>query len=704
MHRSQTFKPKEASNQYKRATTVTASPKYSKVKSNPPVSPATAEALFSEFVTEYSKFAEFKPYDTYIFDMEQEYSKFRRVLKAGTPHSHLPEIQLTIEGFNKSIVARGINSKDLLLKSLKSTHGLILNILQYLKSAPPTQQDNLTHLIGWLKDFQFPEFPPYQDPDLENYYFKLDNLIEEISDFEERSAELTETIQSKATAIENMEAQLQEILEGKDDRLSEINQKLNDERFNRDGEVNEARMGLERVRQEYKNSLRVIGKEKERAVREGEREIEAAVKERDQIIEVKCSRLEEVRNEAEKSRRELVMFGGDDGSDVAQKRLNLDPEVETIEDELERENLAKVKALKMVGAALLKAKESKRIAVTEVEENIEKISDERDFILAERNDFLKKIQNHKETLAQETIDAKIRLETQLQASATNREKLKKTGAKEQTSYQQLLRLKTNKTTEEEVLQKKLEADRQKTLKIMAQFVASAAKHYSITRKESLSSDAQKPNGLFSDEPKKPLLGGDHESEDSFLTEGSRDLELSEDFITTEDIWVDIRKSKEKFCEVIEHNRAIIDQRDSKIKELEKDLQDLLRAKDQYNNLIYSPAPDEKNSPSPVRVPENLVAKYNECESPMLKGWKQERADLVAAIDSMEDRNFELTELQKDLQERLEENGEYLEEARSNLQDSKRTTAEFGQEVVKLNTLIHIKNQEIKKLLPNQDSH
>jgi hypothetical protein len=69
----------------------------------------------------------------------------------------------------------------------------------------------------------------------------------------------------------------------------------------------------------------------------------------------------------------------------------LDPEVEAIEFELERENLAKMKALKMVRAALLNAKESKRIAVTEVEENIEKISDERDFILAERNDFLKKI-------------------------------------------------------------------------------------------------------------------------------------------------------------------------------------------------------------------------------------------------------------------------------------------------------------------------
>ena len=311
MHRSQTFKADPTPKQYKRATTVTTNPKYSKVKSSPPTSPITAEALFSKFVTEYSKFAEFKPYDTYIFDMEQEYSKFRRVLKASSPHPHLPEIQLTIEGFNKSIVARGINSKDRLLKSLKSTHTLILNILQYLLTAQGTQNANLTELISWLQDFQFPEFPEYQDPDLENYYFKLDNLIEEISDFEERSAGLAEGIQSKGSAIENMEAQLREVLGRKDHRLGEIGKELNDERFKRDAEVRGARVGLEELKQEYKNTLKTVKREKERAVREGEAEILAAVKERDQIVRDRSNRLEEVRNEAEKSRRELVMFGGD---------------------------------------------------------------------------------------------------------------------------------------------------------------------------------------------------------------------------------------------------------------------------------------------------------------------------------------------------------------------------------------------------------
>ena len=190
----------------------------------------------------------------------------------------------------------------------------------------------------------------------------------------------------------------------------------------------------------------------------------------------------------------------------------MDPEFETIEAELERENLAKGKALKMVRAALLKAKESKRIAVTEVEENIEKISDERDFILAERNDFLKKIQSNKETLTQETIDAKIKLETQVKALTTNREILQATAAKCRTSYQQLLSQKTNKTSEEETLQKKLESDRKETLKVMAQFVASAAKHYATTKKES--SEVKQSNLFSSDEPKKPQLGGDHESEDS----------------------------------------------------------------------------------------------------------------------------------------------------------------------------------------------
>lgn len=245
------------------------------------------EESFDNFITEYSSFAELKPYDTYIFEMEDEYSNFRQMVFNKNLNVDSNDLKDQIEGFGMSIVARGINSKQKLNQTQKKTHEKLKDIINQVLNPQDENKSkaSLKDLSNWLKDFEFPDLPFFTSDKLENYYFKLENLKEDLQNISQNLNNEPEQLQGFSIELTEKARELQNILnDNKEDKKTQ-QQKIENAKKDKQNMIEKAQAEMQMIEQDRVKTLKKINDEKASSLKIKYGEIDKAQLEKENALE-----------------------------------------------------------------------------------------------------------------------------------------------------------------------------------------------------------------------------------------------------------------------------------------------------------------------------------------------------------------------------------------------------------------------------------
>ena len=249
------------------------------------------EESFDNFLTEYSSFSELKPFDTYIFEMEDEYSNFRQMVFNKKLNVDSNDLKEQIEGFGMSIVARGINSKQKLTQSQKKTHEKLTDIVNSVLNPKDENKSkaSLKDLSNWLTEFEFPDLPFYTSDKLENYYFKLENLKEDLQNISQNLNNEPEQLQELNLGVSDelteKAKELQNILnDNKTDNKTQ-QQKIENAKKDKQNMVEKAQAEMQMIEQDRVKTLKKINDEKASTLKIKYGEIDKAELEKENALE-----------------------------------------------------------------------------------------------------------------------------------------------------------------------------------------------------------------------------------------------------------------------------------------------------------------------------------------------------------------------------------------------------------------------------------